>query len=241
MPGEEFDPHSVKDISEGDWEAVLERFTQDMDPWAIDIVTLADRYKSYIERLERFDLELPGRVILIGAVLLRMKAEVLRAEHDDEAQEAEEELDEMFGDAEEWAEPQDEQQLRIPEAVPQPPVKKRGTRKVTLDELTAALEDAMAIEERRGARQEERREVEDFGVEVEENDISDRLDSLLDTVRSVLQRGRDAVTFSQLVEEDRQDQIETFVHLMHLETEERVRCIQEEFLGEIEVELLEDN
>ncbi|MFB6294295.1 MAG: hypothetical protein ABEI97_00900, partial [Candidatus Nanohaloarchaea archaeon] len=54
---EEFDPHSVEAISAGNWERTLRKFTEDMDPWAIDVVELADRYKSYIDRAESFDLE----------------------------------------------------------------------------------------------------------------------------------------------------------------------------------------
>ncbi len=236
---EEFDPHSVEALSSGDWERTLERFTEDMDPWNIDIVVLADRYKSYIERMERFDLEVPGRVVLAAAILLRMKAEALRASEEDEPDEVEEEF--MEFDEEMYDDPADENQLRIPEAVPTPPVKKKGKRKVTLDELTDALSKAMDIKEKRGQRQEVRKEAEDYGIEVEEEDITDRLESMFSTLKGFVSNGTDAVTFSTLVErEDRQERIEQFVNLMHLETEERVRCYQEEWLGEIEIEVLED-
>ncbi|MDY6776566.1 MAG: segregation/condensation protein A [Candidatus Nanohaloarchaea archaeon] len=236
---EEFDPHSVENISQGDWERTLAKFTEDMDPWSIDIVKLADRYKSYIERMEDFDLELPGRVIMVGAVLLRMKAEVLRQEEEGEVGE---DFEEQVEYEEEFIEEEEEgRQLKIPEAVPKPPVKKKGKRKVTLDELKDALDRAMDIQERRSRRQEERREEEDFGVEVEEEDITDRLESMYSSLKSYIGGGDDAVTFSNLVEqEERREKIEKFVNLMHLETEERVQCYQEEWLGEIEIEVLEE-
>ncbi|MFB6076501.1 MAG: segregation/condensation protein A, partial [Candidatus Nanohaloarchaea archaeon] len=203
-----FDPHSVEDISSGDWEETIRTFTEDMDPWNIDIVELADRYKSYIERMDRFDLEVPGRIVLVGAVLLRMKAEVLRDVYGDEQDGAEpvEEFDE------EMYEEVEEEQLRIPEAVPTPPVKKKGTRKVTLEELTDALESAMEIDEKRSRRQETRREAEDYGIEVQETDITDRLESMFSTLKRYISNGTDAVTFSTLVEQEaRRDRIETFV------------------------------
>ncbi|MDY6769258.1 MAG: segregation/condensation protein A [Candidatus Nanohaloarchaea archaeon] len=235
---DELDPHSVEAISAGNWERTLKTFTEDMDPWDIDIVTLADRYKSYIERAESFDLEVPGRVILVGAILLRMKAEVLRGEEEPQEDGFEEQME---YEEEELVEDDDSRQLRIPEAVPTPPIKKKAERKVTLDELKEALDKALEIEEQREERTEQR-QVEDYGIEVEEKDFTDRLESMYDSLRNYVNGGSDALTFSRLVEqEENRDKIDQFVNLMHLETEQRVQCYQEEWLGEIEIELLEEN
>lgn len=243
----DIEEEDIEAIQDADWERMLERFTEDMDPWAIDIVKLADRYQNYIERLEEFDLEVPGRIIVVGAVLLRMKAEVLREMYEegetDEAmveEELPEEFDEMVDEMEEL-EDVEEEQLRIPEAVPEPPVKKKAKRKVTLDELKDALEDAVALEEQREERQEERKEAEDYGIEVEEDDITNKLEQLYGRLQEAISTGDDAVTFSDLAaEKDRQEQINEFVHVMHLETENRVRCMQEEWLGELEIEVLDE-
>ncbi|MCJ7479362.1 MAG: segregation/condensation protein A [Candidatus Nanohaloarchaeota archaeon QJJ-7] len=231
---EKFDPHSVETISAGNWEETLKRFTEDMEPWNIDLVKLADRYKSYMDTVEKFDLEVPGRVILVGAVLLRMKAEILRGEEEPEG-----EFEEQMEFEEEVMEEEEARQLKIPEAVPKPPIKKKGERKVTLDELKTALNKAMEIEDERGERQETRR-VEDYGIDVEEKDFTDRLESMYSNLKSYVNGGKDALTFSELAEQEEQrETIEQFVNLMHLETEERVQCYQEEWLGEIEIELLE--
>jgi len=234
---EEFDPHSVEVISGGNWERTLKTFTEDMDPWDIDIVTLADRYKSYIERVEQFDLEVPGRVILVGAILLRMKAEILRGAEEPDEDGFEEQME---YEEEELIDEEDEgRQLQIPEAVPTPPIKKKGERKVTLDELKDALDKALEIKEERTERTEQR-QVEDYGIEVEEKDFTDRLERMYDGLKRYVNGGSDALTFSRLMEqEEHQAKIEQFVNLMHLETEERVQCYQDEWLGEIEIELLE--
>lgn len=236
----------IEHISTADWETVLERFTEDMDPWAIDIVKLADRYQSYIERLERFDLEVPGRIIMIGAVLLRMKAQILREAYE-EGEAAPEEMDrfeEQFEDAfeiedeAEELEDEAEEELEIPEEVPEPPVKKHSERKVTLDELKDALEKAMQVSERREERQEERKEAKDYGIEVEEDDISSKLDDLYDSLRNRITKRDDAVTFTDLVErQNKQEQLDKFVHLMHLETDKKITCRQQEWLGELEIEM----
>ncbi|MDY6768734.1 MAG: segregation/condensation protein A [Candidatus Nanohaloarchaea archaeon] len=237
--GQEFDPHSVEAISSGNWERTLQKFTEDMDPWDIDLVTLADRYTSYIERAEDFDLEVPGRVILVGAILLRMKAEVLRGAEEPAEDGFEEQME--FEEEELVDEAEEGRQLAIPEAVPTPPIKKKGERKVTLDELKQALDKALEIEEERTERTEQR-QVEDYGIEVEEKDFTDRLETMYDSLKNYVNGGSGALTFSRLVEqEENQEKIEQFVNLMHLETEERVKCYQEEWLGEIEIELREQD
>lgn len=242
----DIDTDDIAAIREADWEHVLERFTEDMDPWAIDIVKLADRYKSYIERLERFDLEVPGRIIVVGAVLLRMKAELLRDIYEDGGvdqateEELERELDAMFDFDEDDLEPVDADQLRIPEAVPKPPVKKKGKRKVTLDELKDALEKAVEIGQKREKRQTERKEAKDYGIEVEEDDITNRLETLYNNLRDRIGGREDAVTFSDLVkDQEKQEKLDKFVHIMHLETDRRIDCMQEEWLGDIKIEILD--
>lgn len=243
------DTDDIAAIREADWETVLERFTEDMDPWAIDIVKLADRYKSYINKLERFDLEVPGRIIVVGAVLLRMKTEILRDAYEDgnpEDVEREESLEELEHEMEEIMEEEqfdavDDEQLRIPEAVPKPPVKKKAKRKVTLDELKDALEKAVEIGDKREERQEERKKAEDYGIEVEEDDITNKLNQLYSGLRDHIGgNDDDAVTFSELVEEQKKEEkLNKFVHIMHLETDQKIQCIQNEWLGDIQIEMLE--
>lgn len=245
----EIETEDIEAIHDADWEQVLERFTEDMDPWAIDIVKLADRYKSYIERMERFDLEVPGRIIVVGSVLLRMKTEVLRdiEDHGEITEEDEEHLEDEMEAMEEMMDFEDEEldsveddQLRIPEAVPKPPVKKKAKRKVTLDELKDALEKAVEIGEKREERQETRKDAEDYGIEVEEDDITNKLDQLYTSLKGRIGSNDDAVTFSDIVEEQhKQEKIDKFVHIMHLETDAKVNCIQHEWLGDLKIEVLD--
>ncbi len=245
----EIETDDIAAIRQADWEQVLERFTEDMDPWAIDLVKLADRYQSYIERMERFDLEVPGRIIMVGAVLLRMKAEILRdledhgelTEEDEQHLEEEmEALDDMMDFEEDDLDAVEDEQLRIPEAVPKPPVKKKSKRKVTLDELKDALEKAVEIGNKREERQETRKQAKDYGIEVEEDDITNKLDQLYTTLRDRISSTEDAITFSDIVEQqEKQEQINKFVHIMHLETDAKINCMQEEWLGDLKIEVLD--
>ncbi|UCG95409.1 MAG: hypothetical protein JSV92_05245, partial [archaeon] len=59
---------------ESNWEEVLEYIIMEegMDPWDIDIVKLADALLEYIENMGILDFQVPSRIIIIAAILLRM-------------------------------------------------------------------------------------------------------------------------------------------------------------------------
>lgn len=228
---------TVEQLQHNDWESVLDRFTEDMDPWAIDIVELADRYRDYIQRRERMDLEVPARMVVVCSVLLKVKVRLLHEqEQDDEPEEPPEEEfheDEMEEDwTDDW-----EQELAVPESTLEPPVKQMPRRRVSLDELKDALDSAVDTHKKRKQRRRQRRQEEDESfIDIQENDIQDKLDSMMDRLTDFFSRGKERLTFDTVLERDASDErIEKFVHLLHLETDEKIRCRQEEFFGEIEI------
>jgi chromatin segregation and condensation protein Rec8/ScpA/Scc1 (kleisin family) len=223
---------SIEELRGRDWENVLDRFTEDMDPWAVDIIKLADRYKSYIERLDEFDLEIPARMILICSILLRMKANVVQGLEEEEEQEpVEEEFEDEFEEEMGWHD-----EIEIPEQPLEPPVKKTTERRVSLDELKDALSKALNIQQKREMRRQQRQEEEEELIEIEENDIRDKLDSLMDRLTDFFSKGSDSVAFERVLDrQDREEKIDKFIQVLHLETDEKVRCEQEEFFGEIEI------
>lgn len=224
----------IEDISKQKWEILLDRFTSDMDPWDIDIVRLAERYRDYIKKSKKFDFELPARIILICSILLRMKANFLEDEEEfEEIEEEVEDFEEIPLDLEEMEE-EEEPDLFIPDM--ELPVKKKPNRKVTLDELKDALEKAIKIEEKREERQDKREE--NYGIEIDKKSINSRLNGLMDKLKSIYSNNKDKVKFSQVLnKKDKREKIEKFVQVLHLENDEKVKCMQPEFLGEILIEL----
>jgi len=216
-----------------DWEDTVERFTEDMDPWRIDIVELADRYKSYLDRMDRLELEIPGKMAVVCATLLRMKTHVMRDLDEDEPAPHEDEFleDNVDDGHDEWMD-----EIKIPETTIEPPVKNRPKRRVSLDELKDALDRAMDIQEKRQHRQETRRdEPQDF-LDIEAKDIQEKLDGLMDRLQSFFSGSGSGVRFSEVLERnDREERIDTFIHLLHLETDDEIRCEQEKFFGDIEI------
>lgn len=220
---------SAERLERRDWETILDEFVDDMDPWAIDIVELAERYKQYIKRLERYDLEIPARMLVVCSVLLRIKVTLIQdGPQHDEPPEDEPLMDEVDEDPLE--------DIHIPDETVSPPVQNRAERRVSLDELKDALDNALDIHEKRQTRQTERRDDPDDYIDIDETDITHKLNSLMDRLQSFFTRSTGAVRFRNLLEQDNtEERLETFIHILHLETEEKVRCQQEEFLGDIEI------
>jgi len=233
------DPIQIEDITARNWESVIDTVTADMDPWAIDIITLADRYRTYIEQREFKDLEIPARMIFVCAVLLRMKANVLSDDEDDDRQQDDEmmpEQEELYEEDDAFEEP--EEQLAIPQTTLKPAVDRDPKRRVSLDELKGALEKAVEIQERRKERRHERLEQEDEQefIDIQEDAINERLDQLVDRLTDIFDKGNDAVSFIEMIDRrDREEKLETFRHILHLETDEKIECEQEEFFGDIEI------
>ena len=225
-------------VAEQPWEETLDFLTSDMDPQSIDIAVLADRYREYIQELQSNDLQVSARAIRILAALLNMKAQAMALEEEEE-QEPEEENPMDFED-EELIEEEDMVEDDEPDLVVGPdlemPVKQKPKRRVQLDELKDSLRDAMEVKEKREEREQQRQEM-DQQFEVEEEDLQSKLNSLYGRIRNFVSSPSDNVDFSKLVNsDDSEEKIEKFKHVLNLENDEKVDLIQEEFLGNLQVQ-----
>lgn len=220
-------------VVEPSWEDVIVKIVAEegIDPWSIDIVKLADAFSFYIEHASKMqdDLRVPARFILIAAILLRMKSDVLAAkeqkilipESPDQNQKELELLRQLAG---------------VPPL--QPPIKRMPLKNVSLNELITALRKAFDVQERRKARKERHRAI--IGdVLAEPDDINERIDSLLAQIRGILaelESGK--VEFSKLVSEWKREKIvKTLVPMLHLAQDGKIGYEQGELFQEIMVEL----
>lgn len=226
------DQHDAEMLSQQPWEETLELLTADMNPHEIDVTVLASRYQEYINELQELDLSVSARAIRICAALLNMKAMAL----DGEEQKEQEQENPMDFEEEELVEEEAEDEEPDLEMGPEldVPVQPRPERRMELDELKDALRDAMEVKERREERQEKREEI-DQQFEMQEETLNDRINSLFSRVKNMV-TSNDAVEFSRLLEDKtNEEKIEKFMHVLHLENDQKVRCIQEEFLGDLHV------
>jgi chromatin segregation and condensation protein Rec8/ScpA/Scc1 (kleisin family) len=68
---------------------------------------------------------------------------------------------------------------------------------------------------------------------MDEEDLTQRLNNLLGSIKSrITSESQEKVDFNELLEQkDREEKIEKFKHMLHLENDEKVDLIQEEFLA----------
>ncbi|MBC5792407.1 MAG: segregation/condensation protein A [Nanohaloarchaea archaeon] len=229
-------------LAEQPWEETLEVLTADMNPENIDICLLTDRYREYISELEDFDLEIPAKAVRISAALLRMKTLALAGDYQEEEQQEPEnpmdfEEDEMI--EEEEIQEDEEPDLEVGPDL-EVPVKAKPKRRMSLNELKDALDDAMEVKEKREERRELREEMDD-PVDIDEKSLNEKINSLFSRLNGLVGSSKEKVKFDQLLEsKDQEEQIEKFLHVLHLENDRKVDCIQDEWLGELEVKPREE-
>jgi len=59
------------------WKDILYEIIGRMDPWDIDIGELATEYARRVEEMEDMNFKIPANVVIVTAVLLRMKADIV--------------------------------------------------------------------------------------------------------------------------------------------------------------------
>ena len=203
-----------------DWKEVLSSIVveEGLDPLNVDILRLTHAFVFYLHRLKTFDFRIPARFILIAAILLRMKCELMLEE--------EEKKLEIKADA--------PSPLNI-ENVPllTPPITRKPTRKVMLAELVSALNKAFEFKERKEKKQIRLRRAVERLIEQEE-DIELRIKSIFD---EILRHGT-IMKFSDIVPVwKKKDIVETFMPLLYLIQRGKVTCEQEEFFKEITIHI----
>jgi len=231
--------YRVEEIAEQPWEETIDFLTADMPAQEVDITVLADRYRTYLSELQEYDLSVPAKAIRICAALLKMKAQALEFEQAEEEDPEENPMDfeEDHLMEEEMMQEEETERIQIKDGPDlEVPVKAKPRRRMQLNELKDALEDAVEVKQRREERQERRAEM-DQEFEMNEEDITQKLNNLLGSIKNrITTDSQEKVDFDELLEQnDRQEKIEKFKHMLHLENDEKVQLIQEEFLGDLHV------
>ncbi|MBD3155154.1 MAG: hypothetical protein GF368_00680 [Candidatus Aenigmarchaeota archaeon] len=220
-----------KIINQQSWEDLIQHIvvTEDLDPWDVNITKLADAFLEYIEDIEMLDFRIPAKVVLVAAILLKMKTEIVWPTV--RRRPTEYTFDELKDDLTSFDEIKDRLHKLTLEPAPIRVVK----RKVTLDELVGALEKAVKVQKRRKVKKRKLRRKLRKQIDVDEEDIERRIKELMFEIDSFLvQIGSDKVEFSKLVKDwDRDQIVKTFLPILYLATRGRVDTEQKEFFKEI--------
>ncbi|MBP1910083.1 segregation/condensation protein A [Methanolobus bombayensis] len=199
-----------------------------INPWDIDIVNVTDMFLERIEVMQMLDLRLSGRTLLYAAILLRMKSTgIVQEEEDDEDFDMfDDELD--FYEVDEYP-------------VPKLPIRRRATRPVTLQELIVELRKAEKVETRRKDRSVHRKLEQKAAATTDEVLGIAHEEDILGRVRDMGERLKksfedsECVVLSDLMTDDRSENIMTYVSLLFLATEKKIWLAQKELFGELYV------
>jgi segregation and condensation protein A len=214
------------------WEHMIVDVVRDegINPWSIDISKLASGYISRIKDLKDLNFRFSGKVLLIAAILLRLKSkEFVFVEDEEEESVGRTEL--LDGVEIDYSE------LNINVPLPK-------TRKVTLQELISALDAALVVKNRKEHNRQRLKELkkrEEFKLKFKDINISDKITSLFSKIKQSLSQLKvKKILFSKLIpSKSREDIVWTFLPLLHLSNKSKVSLTQEKVFGDINVELLE--
>ena len=218
-------------IDQPAWKSILIELVrkEKMDPWAIDVAELADKYLQKIQVLEKADLRIPANAILASAILLKLKAKTIKLKS----------LDDLEEEFQEEAKKIAEQQMllsdeQIPELIGSR-LEREGI--VSLDELVKNIEEILVDTRKKSSRKLSDFSVPEFHIPFDEKDIEERTKEILERIGERAD-SQGIVMFSQLLDtKTPSETVSTFIPLLFLFNKDKISLWQEAFWQEIFVSL----
>lgn len=223
------------------WQAVIYELARDgkINPWDIDVSVLAHEYLGTIKKLKEMNFRLSGKVILAGAILLKLKAERLGTDqllalmNPEKYAPDDRDTDDSFDLEREKHFTKAGLNLRIPG------VRKR---KVTVFELVEALKTALDVDAKRQARLAAwKTDAIRPLPEIKKVDIFAKIHAVFDKLRDFVKKfNKMTVTFDEILpSKEKKDVIWTFLPLLHLANQDKIALRQDEPFGKIYVDISE--
>jgi segregation and condensation protein A len=215
------------------WQAIIYDLinTEQLDPWDVDISLLANKYLEKVREFEEANFFVSSKVLLAAALLLRIKSEIVLNEYIPTMDEI------LFGKKEDKPERVQERidlDEDIPLLLPKTPLPR--FRKVSLEELMAALGKAISTENRRIKRVilERQQEYETaLSLPKQRINIQDSITKVHNRLNEIFEDREERLAFSELAGEDKEERVATFIPLLHLDNQQKVWLEQEKHFDEI--------
>ena len=182
-----------------------------------------------IRELQELNFFISGRIVLAASLLLRIKSVRL--------------LEQDFADFDNLLFSQDEENLltddleqgskfkgEVPDLLIKTPLARK--RKVNLNDLMKALEQALEVQNKRLIRKEDEKIIREIPI-IRKIDVSALIKRLYAKITSLFS-SKQTITFRELLpSEKREDKVVTFLPLLHLENQGKINLTQNEPFGEI--------
>ncbi len=221
------------------WQAIIYDLinSEQLDPWDINISLLSNKYLEKIQVLEESNFFISSKVLLAAAFLLRMKSEILLDHYIPGLDEI------LFGKKDEnkhYLQERIELNEEIPSLVPRTPLPR--FKKVTLDELMAALGQAINTETRRIRKVvvAKQQEMESASILPKQRiNLKDKIREVYGRLKSIFNNREARLAFSEISGISAEERVATFIPLLHLDNQHKIWLEQEGHFEEIWI-LLKD-
>ncbi|VVB77374.1 Segregation and condensation protein A [uncultured archaeon] len=206
-------------VGEATWKDILVELVHknQLNPWDIDIIDIVEKYISVVKGMKVMDMRVPANIVLAASILLRLKSEMLAFWQEDEAEaEQEPSMGRPFVAVDDLS-----VRLRLP-----------PRRRVTLQELIGALDEAMKLKD---YRIQKTLEVgRQFPLVLAHMDVEADIEALHALIKDNVDGSR-MITFSSLYAVSKKEDalLDVFIPLLFLANKNRVTLVQESFFKEI--------
>jgi len=206
-----------KFVEEATWKDILIDLVKknELDPWDIDIALLVDKYLETIKKIKLLDLRVPANIMLASALLVRLKSDMLSLQESyEESSEEEVQKPQLAANSLVY-------KLRLP-----------PTRKLTLNELISALEEAINIKEVREQKLAVAKTTMPMLIPGEDPEAE--AEKVYATINKYADKAGTILLSSLIGFSNAKDPlVDVFIPLLFLASKGRIELIQESFFGEI--------
>jgi len=223
----------IKFIENPTWKDVLMGLinSEKIDPWNIDVSEITTKYLEVITKMKNLDLHLPGNLILAASILVRIKSnDLIFKEEENLYDYGMEGLPEELMFSVDGINNSDSTNFELAYKQKLPRM-----RKVTLEELMGAVEEAIKEESKREIKIKENKK-EKFIMPIKIDTKKVDVEKIIKNTYNKITEKSDEygmVSFNNITNNETKDKIYSMIAILYLETHEYVTIIQETFFGEI--------
>ena len=227
----------VFDIITGEevsWQAIIYDLvkTEQLDPWDINITILTEKYLEKIAEIEETDFFISSKVLLAATLLLRIKSEILLNKHVKDID------DILFEKSEKkkYVLEKIELEEEIPQLIPRSPIPRH--KRITLKELIESLNKAISTENRRIKREIINKNVlreAGFSLPKKRFSIKNKIKEIHNSLFEYFKTNQEKkkIGFTEFIGNTKEEKINAFLPLLHLENQKKVWLEQQNHFDEI--------